>query len=453
MKLADIFLILCLSFLIPALNSNPISISFDTSGTGYTISDNTVTINNDGDYDLINSYTNKQIIVSSSSTLNLNSFSLINSNELTPIIISSNKEVELVLSGESTLQDSSTNSLDGVIYLQSGAKLTISSTGTLNINPNKFMAINGTTETSLIVNDGANIKITSSSKSVGGIYLRKGITFNNAIYTYSISSEKEYHAIDTEGSITMIKGTYNIVSGAGKGIQAEQNLYIGEQNGDNSNLKLTIQTSNEGIEAKGITIYSGTLDIKASEDGINAAAAGEECDETVKCSGNCECYFKFIGGSLTLTSEEDGIDVNGDITISGGQIIVFAASNTENQPIDQDGSLQITGGNIIAAGSSKMHGGVSGTTTQTAKTYSGSVRSGDNIVIYNSKNTELLSLTAPKAASFVYFNFPEDFSVKLNNNQIVTSTASNDDDNINPFLNGKLINLSTIVLILMLLLI
>ena len=78
--------------------------------------------------------------------------------------------------------------------------------------------------------------------------------FNNAIYSYSIQTKEEYHAIDTEGSITMVKGTYNIVSGNGKGIQAEKNLYIGEQGGIDSDLTLNIETSNEGIEAKGIEI-------------------------------------------------------------------------------------------------------------------------------------------------------------------------------------------------------
>ena len=134
-------------------------ISFTSSGDGYTVSDNEITISTDGEYDLEDSVTNKKIIVSSSSTLNLNSFRLANTNSLTPILISSGKEVKLVLTGESTLTDSSSNENDGTIYLDEGATLTISGTGTLNINPNKLMAINGTDSTSLIVNDGPTINI------------------------------------------------------------------------------------------------------------------------------------------------------------------------------------------------------------------------------------------------------------------------------------------------------
>ena len=176
--------------------------------------------------------------------------------------------------------------------------------------------------------------------------MRKEIIFNNAKYTYSCTSGAN-HALDTEGTIKLVKGTYTINSGNGKGIQSETYLYIGEESGSDSDLTLTITTSNERIETKKIEIYSGTISISAGEDGINAASSDDGCEETVQCSGNCVCYLTVKGGSLTVTSGEDGLDSNGDITISGGDVIVFAASDTEDQPIDQDGLLSITGGQYL----------------------------------------------------------------------------------------------------------
>ena len=70
------------------------------------------------------------------------------------------------------------------------------------------------------VNDGATINMQSSSSNAGGVYLRSSITFNNVIYTYSCSSGKN-HAIDSEGTIRLIKGKYTITQGSGKGIQSE----------------------------------------------------------------------------------------------------------------------------------------------------------------------------------------------------------------------------------------
>ena len=215
MSSKSIIFLIFLSLFITIISST--SISFSSNGEGYTIEDDILTITGGGEYDLSTSETDKEILVKSSCTLKFNSFSLSNSGSLTPLLISSEKQVNLVLTGESTLIDSSNNEHEGTIYLESGATLTISGTGILNIKPNKLMAINGTDSTSLIVNDGPTINIESTSGYVGGIYLREAITFNNVIFKYSCSNG-ENHAIDSEGTIKLIKGTYNINSWEGKGI-------------------------------------------------------------------------------------------------------------------------------------------------------------------------------------------------------------------------------------------
>ena len=421
MKTKWIILILYLSSFIN-IHSEATPISFTESGTGYSISENTVTITGEGTFELTGESTDKNIIISSPCTLNLNSFSLINSGTLTPILIKEKIGENLVLpeGTSSTLGDSETNENEGTIYLQKGASLTISGTGTLNINPKKNMAINGTEDTTLTVNEGPTIKVESTSSTVGGIYLRKEINFNNVIYTYNCQNGKN-HAIDTEGTVKLVKGTYSLTSGNGKGIQAEKYLIIGEENGNNADLKLTIKTSNEGIEAMGITINSGSISIEATEDGINAAAQGTECD--AQCSGNCVCYITFKGGDLYLISGEDGLDSNGDLTISGGKILVYAASSGEDQPIDQDGLLSISGGSVIASGSSSM-GGVNAQTTQTAKIYTGTINANDKLEVIDSDGGEILNTNTPKGANYIYFNYKSSFIVKVNDVEITLSEPS-----------------------------
>lgn len=258
MRLIYIIIFLSLSSNISSQASTPIS--FTNSGKGYTLSGNTVTITEDGKYDLTGSVTDKQIIVSSSCTLNLNSFSLINSGPLTPIIINVNKKVELILTSESTLQDSSTNINSGIIYLKSGVSLTISGIMTLNLNPNKSFAIYGLTSTSLIVNDGANIKISSNSTNIGGIYLINSIIFNNAVFTYSCKNGRN-NTIFAKDEIRIIKGKYNIKSGLGKAIETKGVLYLGEENGNDSDLNMEIDTHSDGIKAMKMKIYSGNFNI------------------------------------------------------------------------------------------------------------------------------------------------------------------------------------------------
>ena len=143
-----IFLILFL-LLITIISST--IVSFDSDGEGYTIEDNILTITGEGEYDFSGEEEDKEILVESSCTLNFNGFTLINSNNLTPLLISSGKQVNLVLKDYKTFTDSPNNEHEGTIYLEDGATLTISGTGVLIINPKKLMGINGTTSTSLIV--------------------------------------------------------------------------------------------------------------------------------------------------------------------------------------------------------------------------------------------------------------------------------------------------------------
>ena len=362
--------------------------------------------------------------------MNFRGFTINNNESLTPLVISENKVVEIVLFSYSDLFDSKTNENNGTIYLESGASLIISGTGDLCIYPNKSMAINGSDETSLIVNDRAYIHIETQSKTIGGIYLGKSITFNNARLVYNgakwglsyYGQKGGNHAIESGGDIKIIKGYYNIASEKGKGIKSEKVLYIGQKDGALDDLTLYIETPNEGIEAKGINIYSGSIEIKAGDDVIIAKSSGTDCDETVQCSGNCACYISIEGGMLQATAREDGLNANGDIFISGGMIIVFSNSIDDYQPIDGDGILKITGGIVIAGGS--RYGEVNAQTNQIEKIYRGVITSGDNITINDDLESEIYSFEALKSASYIYFNYESFFTVKKNGLQLNLSDPS-----------------------------
>lgn len=51
------------------------------------------------------------------------------------------------------------------------------------------------------------------------------------------------------------------------------------------------------------------------------------------------------GGEIYINAESDGLDANGNIIISGGNITVWGAkSGADGDPIDLEGSLTINGG-------------------------------------------------------------------------------------------------------------
>lgn len=105
------------------------------------------------------------------------------------------------------------------------------------------------------------------------------------------------------------------------------------------------------MEAKGIEINSGIIQIKSKSDGIKIK--DNEYKEE-KCSNEHNCYIIY-GGEIYINSEENGIDSNGDIFIAGGKLILFGAWNGNYQPIIQCEILKITNGTVFA-GSQKING-------------------------------------------------------------------------------------------------
>lgn len=379
------------------------AIDFTASGTGYTVSGDVVTISGGGTYDLENSQTNKKIIVSKSCTLNMNTFSLKNSGSLIPILISASQTLTLVLTGKSTLEDSATNEFDGIIYLQKGASLIISGTGSLEFTPNKLMAINGTDSTSLTVNDGATLNVRTFLSNGGGIYLRSSIIFNNARYTCTARK----NAIDSEGTIKLIKGQYSLTSETGKGIQSENELFFGEENGNEKDLYIVIKTNDKCIKAKKIVIYSGNLGIETVGDGIIVDS------------------LTYKGGFLGIISNGDGISANGDIKISGGLINIYSGTNSDVQPIEQNGLLEITGGTVLATGVSSM-AKVTASTTQKEKIYRGRILAGGDLIAKETGGNKITAITVPKTIYYLYFNHANDFVITLNGNQLPLIEASSD---------------------------
>ena len=112
--------------------------------------------------------------------------------------------------------------------------------------------------------------------------------------------------------------------------------------------------ASEGIEATYILITGGEITVQASDDGINAARKSTAYTPTVEITG----------GTVTVTmgaGDTDGIDSNGNIIISGGNVYVNA-----NSPFDYDGSASFTGGTVYVNGSqvtslpNQMMGGFGG---------------------------------------------------------------------------------------------
>lgn len=173
--------------------------------------------------------------------------------------------------------------------------------------------------------------------------------------TLSIDSvDDALHAVDVAisgGEITLSTGD--------DGVHADNTLTV-------SGGAITVTRSYEGLEASDMTLSGGEIDVTASDDGINGAG-GDDAAETEGMSGrfgrdrfaSSTGTVRITGGVISVSASGDGVDVNGDLEMTGGELYVDGPRSSGNGALDYDGSFALTGGTVVAVGSAGMAQGVS----------------------------------------------------------------------------------------------
>ena len=218
--------------------------------------------------------------------------------------------------------DGDTNT-DAVIF--SKDDVVLNGTGTLNIES----SANGVTSKDDLKITGGTLNITSQEDA-----LEANDSIAVADGNITISSQKDaMHAENDEdntvGYIYICGGTFKITA-SDDGIQGTTIVQI-----DGGDFDIT---SAEGIEATQVEINGGTINIEATDDGIN----GSEKSTAVSVS------VAINGGEINISmgqGDTDAVDVNGDLSITGGTLNITAQS-----PFDVDGNVNFTGGTVIENG-------------------------------------------------------------------------------------------------------
>jgi trimeric autotransporter adhesin len=146
----------------------------------------------------------------------------------------------------------------------------------------------------------------------------------------------EAKAISCNGAITIENGNITIAS-ADDGIKSETSVTI-------ANATVSITSSIEGIEGPFITVNSGTVSIKSSDDSFNATKGngGEANDGSL---------LKINGGNITVNaSAGDGLDSNGSMAINGGTIVVHGPQSSPEVGMDYNGTCVVSGGLLLISG-------------------------------------------------------------------------------------------------------
>ena len=382
----------------------------------------------------------------------------LNGSVLVDISKDSNEKVQLVLDGVSITCDNS-----AAIYIREADKVFITLAedsnnaltctgfepdGDINVDGAIFsrddMVINGEGSLSITSSDNGivakdELKLMSGTVSIAadghGIQANDSVVIRNGSWAVSGGADGIHCSNGDDlswGYIYIEGGDISVASGS-DGLDASSALQI-----DGGNITISagddgihsdhdtvinggtvyISKSYEGIEGGTITVAGGDVTVVASDDGFNASGV------STSSSGGGGGWGPFGGGGFSqkqgadllisggiirVQSEGDGIDSNGNCTMTGGELYVSGPASSMNGALDFGDGYEgvITGGICIAAGSTSMPENWGSSSTQGSALVKVSGNAGDTITVTDEAGNVLATGTVTKRFECVVVSTPE----------------------------------------------
>ncbi len=239
-------------------------------------------------------------------------------------IIVKDGKISVTTGGDGLKSDNEDDASCGYVSIETG-DVTITSDGD-GIQAETDVLIS-TGNLDITTGGGSSYTVSSTSSAKG---IKSGVQFIIEGGTLDINSADD--ALHSNESLTINAGTIALSSGD-DGIHSESLIDI--NGGD-----ITISKSVEGIESSIINVYTGNISIVSSDDGFNATnGTGGESDDGSE--------LNLYGGSILVTSSADGFDSNGSFDMTDGTAIIYGPTAQQENGIDVNGDINVEGGELI----------------------------------------------------------------------------------------------------------
>ncbi|MBQ6020291.1 MAG: carbohydrate-binding domain-containing protein, partial [Clostridia bacterium] len=421
------------------------------SAAGVTINGTAVKINAAGTYTFTGSCADGSIVVKkgvTGVTLVLDGLTL-SAHATAPITCNKGSGVTIVAAAGSVnnLADDQYNNDDyytdettypdienAVIKCKDGSNVTISGTGTINVNAYGKNGVKGGADLYEEDADGnyTDVLLSTASLTIQDVTLN--VSIKHSYKDPEDATSYDGDAIKSEKALNILSGNIT-VSVNDDGIKCDYTLNIGANGTTGPTINVTKAT--EGIEGSVVNVYSGNIYVTASDDGINAAN-GDIAERSADFS-----YNQYGGYVYINVTNGDGIDSNGSANLAGGTLEVYAPSQGDGDPIDTEYGCTFGGATVLAVGHNAMMQPYSGVYVAFGSSSNGMqggrpgfggmgtaetlVTAGGTVEVRDADGNTLYTATAVRDASCVVFADPsltEGGSYTLHNDSTIVSTAS-----------------------------
>jgi hypothetical protein len=299
------------------------------------------------------------------------------------------------LADTATYDDTAEEAPTGALY--STADLTIGGTGSLTVTGNNNNGIVG--KDGLVIT-GGTIDVTAVDDGILGkdyLVLTDGTVTVDAVGDAFKSDNTE----DAGAGFVLIDGGELTVTSQDDGIKGVQVLVSGGT--------VDVAGSTEALEGSLIVIDGGDVELHSADDGVNAASS-ESGDSAAtdgqpggEMAADDSVHLVVNGGTLEVWASGDGLDSNGDATITGGDITVHGPTTDGNGALDVNGTLAVSGGTLLATGSAGMLVAPSTDSAQgwIATALGATAAAGSEVVISDADGAEVATYTLAKDAASV----------------------------------------------------